>query len=168
MGRDAVNPIGGKIFLWLLLLIGIWMIWSGRGGETVNPRKDWKTTTGRVLAVQKVEPMTDITGKRFTGPKGWDFRVSYSFQVDGKHFRGSYSYHDPVELPEPRYEENDRTTVYYDPKSPVHSSLDSGYGLTVTKEMKRARVFSGAVMVVAALFFLVLLKRKERQSREAA
>ena len=156
--KAALNA--GKVFLWMLVAFGSWLIWTGMEEPGKNPRAHWKTVFGRVTETAKKEAWTDSTGQHLVGPKGFDITIKYRYEADGESYWGASTYYDPSSLAVPKYGTGERLMVYYDPDSPVRSSLLSGDEMVVTKEMKSANVISGTLILLSGLFFQVMLRMK--------
>jgi len=164
--RSALK--GGKAFLWMLVLFGSWLVWSGLGEPGKNPRAHWKNVNGEVTAVSKKRAWSDSSGQRLVGRAGFDISTTYTYTVEGVSYSGVFTYYDGHMIPEPRYSVNERVVVYYDPGSPVSSSLLPGDELVVTKEMKGANVFSGTLIIFFGVFFLILIRLKGAGEKKVA
>jgi len=161
--KSALN--GGKAFLWMLVIFGGWLIWSGMGETGKNPRAHWKNVYGEITDTSKKEAWSDSSGQKYVGPIGFDITIGYSYAVDGVSYAGVSTYYDGGINPEPKYRIHERVLVYYEPDSPGRSSLFTGYELVVTKEMKSANVISGTLILLSGLFFLILLRLKEAKQK---
>lgn len=161
--KAALN--GGKVFLWMLVLFGGWLIWSGMGEAGKNPRAHWKSVFGEVTETSRKEAWSDSSGQRLVGPVGFDISIGYRYVADGGSYWGVSTYYDGHINPAPKYGAGERVLVYYDPASPGQSSLLNGDELVVTEEMKNANVISGTLILFSGLFFLVLLRLKGAKAR---
>lgn len=162
--NDPASLTAGKAFLWMVVAFGAWLIWSGMGEAGKNPRAHWKAVEGEVIGTSMQKAWSDSSGQRLVGPVGFDVSIRYVYAVNGAAYEGVWTYYDPGLDPVPSHRAGERVAVYYPPDAPRESSLSDGYDLVVTRDMQKARVFSGAACLLSGLFFLVLLRLKAAKS----